>query len=257
MNLGADISWGGHLVVVLGGLVAGYVDAVAGGGGLITVPTLLAVGLPPHLALGTNKLQSSLGVVTAMLRYRAGRLVRLRDWRRAVLFTALGAALGNLVLQRLSPAALGWLIPGLLTAILVYTLATPALGERPARERVRPAVFQPVAGTVLGFHDGFFGPGTGAFWAMSLVSVAGLDLRRATAATKVMNATSNLTALALFATQGTVVLSVGLAMGAGQVVGSVLGSHQVMRRSPRFVRWFLVVMVGATAARLLWVQLRG
>lgn len=192
-----------------------------------------------------------------MVRYRAGKLVRLRDWRRAVLFTAAGAALGNLVLQRVSPAALGWLIPGLLAGILVYTLATPALGERPTRERVRPAVFQPAAGTVLGFHDGFFGPGTGAFWAMSLVGLAGLDLRRATAATKVMNLTSNLTALALFAMQGTVVITVGLAMGAGQIVGSILGSQQVVRRSPRFVRWFLVASVSATAARLLWVQLRG
>lgn len=257
MNLGGDISWAGHLVALAGGLLAGYVDAIAGGGGLITVPTLLAIGLPPHLALGTNKLQSTLGVATAMLRYRAGKLVRIRDWRRAVIFTAAGAALGNLVLQRLSPAALGWLIPVLLAAILVHTLATPSLGERPSRARVRPAVFQPAAGTVLGFHDGFFGPGTGAFWAMSLVSLAGLDLRRATAATKVMNFTSNLTALVLFATQGTVVLTVGLAMGAGQVVGSVLGSQQVVRRSPRFVRWFLVATVSATAARLLWVQLRG
>jgi uncharacterized membrane protein YfcA len=256
MNLGADISWARHLVALVGGLLAGYIDAIAGGGGLITVPTLLAVGLPPHLALGTNKLQSTLGVATALIRYRAVKLVRIRDWRRAVFFTAVGAALGNLVLQRVSPAALGWLIPGLLAAILVHTLATPALGERPSRERVRPAVFQPAAGTVLGFHDGFFGPGTGAFWAMSLVSLAGLDLRRATAATKVMNVTSNLTALVLFATQGTVVLTVGLAMGAGQIVGSILGSQQVVRRSPRFVRWFLVATVSATAVRLLWVQLR-
>jgi uncharacterized protein len=257
MDLSPPIPLTGHLIALLGGLLAGYVDAIAGGGGLITIPTLLAIGLPPHLALGTNKLQSTLGVATAMVRYRAGKLVRIRDWRRAVLFTVAGAALGNLVLQRVSPAALGWLIPCLLGAILVYTLATPALGERPSRQRVRPAVFQPAAGAVLGFHDGFFGPGTGAFWAMALVGLAGLDLRRATAATKVMNFTSNLTALALFAAQGTVVLTVGLAMGAGQVVGSYLGSQQVVRRSPRFVRWFLVVTVGATAVRLLWVQLRG
>jgi uncharacterized protein len=257
MELGGNISGAGHLVALVGGLVAGYVDAIAGGGGLITVPTLLAIGLPPHLALGTNKLQSTLGVATAMGRYRAGKLVRIRDWRRAVVFTAAGAALGNLALQRVSPAALGWLIPALLAAILIYTLATPALGERPSRERVRPAVFQPAAGTILGFHDGFFGPGTGAFWAMALVGLAGLDLRRATAATKVMNFTSNLAALALFATQGTVVLTVGLAMGAGQVVGSILGSRQVLRHSPRFVRWFLVATVSATTARLLWVQLRG
>lgn len=245
----------GHLIALLGGLLAGYVDAIAGGGGLITVPTLLAIGLPPHLALGTNKLQSTLGVATAMIRYRAGKLVRLRDWRRAVLFTALGAAAGNIFLRQVSPAALGWLVPVLLVVILVQTLMTPSLGERTTQERVKPAVLQPVAGTILGFHDGFFGPGTGAFWAMALVNLAGLDLRRATAATKVMNFTSNAVALALFATQGAVVLTVGLAMGAGQVAGSLLGSREVVRRSPKFVRWFLVASVAATTVRLIWVRL--
>ena len=257
MTLTHDISLAGHLAALAGGLLAGTIDAIAGGGGLITVPTLLAVGLPPHLALGTNKVQSTCGVATAMLRYRHGGLVRLRDWKLAIAFTALGAAAGSALIQRLSPGLLGWLIPALLVAILVWTLLSPDLGDRARPARVKPSVLQPAAGTVIGFHDGFFGPGTGTFWALTLVGLGGLDLRRATAATKVMNFTSNLVAAVLFVAAGQFVVSVALAMTAGQVVGSLVGAHLVLKRPPRFIRWVLVASVTATAARLLWRQFGG
>jgi hypothetical protein len=255
MLLETDITLLGHLAVLLAGVLAGFVDSIAGGGGLITVPALLAVGLPPHLALGTNKLASTLGVTTALRRYRTGGLVRIRHWLPAVACTATGAAAGTLLIQQLSADFLTWLIPVLLVVILAYTLASPDLGSRPARARLDRRLFQVLGGLALGFHDGFFGPGTGAFWAVALVTLAGLDLRRATAATKVMNATSNWTALVVFALGGNVVLTVGLAMGAGQMVGATLGSGQVLRRSPRFVRGFLIASVALTAARLLWERL--
>lgn len=246
-----DISLLGHLVALVAGIVAGFVDSIAGGGGLITVPALLAIGLPPHLALGTNKLGSTMGVLTALGRYRGGGLVRVRDWVPAVACTAAGAACGTLLIQRLSADFLGWLIPVLLFVILVYTLASPDLGSQPSRERLGRRLFQVIFGVGLGFHDGFFGPGTGAFWAMALVTLAGLDLRRATGATKVMNATSNVVALVFFALGGKVVLTVGLAMGAGQIIGATLGAQQVLRRPPGFVRWFLIGSVSLTLIRML------
>jgi len=252
MHWAADISLVGYLAVLAAGAFAGFVDSIAGGGGLITVPALLAVGLPSHLALGTNKLQSVLGVGTALRQYRGSGLVRVRQWRLGVACTFTGAAAGTLLIQRLSPAFLAWAIPVMLAAILIYTLASPDLGAKPARARVDRRALQVVGGLGLGFHDGFFGPGTGAFWALALVTLAGLDLRRATAATKVMNATSNLTALLFFTLGGNVVLSVGLAMGAGQILGSVLGARQVVRRPPAFVRWFLIGSVGLTLVKLLW-----
>jgi uncharacterized membrane protein YfcA len=169
-----------------------------------------------------------------------------------VVCTFLGAAAGTLLIQRLSPAFLSWAIPVLLLVILVYTLASRDLGARESRARLPRGVFQVGAGLVLGFHDGFFGPGTGAFWAVALVTLAGLDLRRATAATKVMNVTSNATALLFFALGGKVVVTVGLAMGAGQIIGSRLGAREVVRRSPGFVRWFLIGSVGLTLIKLLW-----
>lgn len=255
MNLDIDPSLAAHLAVLLAGALAGFVDSIAGGGGLITVPALLAVGLPPHLALGTNKLASSMGVLTALSRYRGGGLVRLRDWIPAIICTASGAAAGTLLIQRLDPGFLTWLIPVLLVVILTYTLASPNLGSQATAARVDRRVVQVLGGLVLGFHDGFFGPGTGAFWALVLVTLAGLDLRRATGATKVMNATSNVTALVFFLLGGKVVLSLGLAMGAGQVVGAILGSRQVMHRTPRFVRWFLVGSVALTTIKLVVEQL--
>jgi uncharacterized protein len=255
MLLSSDISLLGHLAALIAGLLAGFVDSIAGGGGLITVPALLAIGLPPHLALGTNKLGSTMGVVTALLRYRGGGLVRVRDWLPAVVCTALGAATGTLLIQRLSADFLGWLIPVLLLVILVHTLASPDLGAQPARERLNRRLFQVVFGLGLGFHDGFFGPGTGAFWALALVTLAGLDLRRATGATKVMNATSNIVALGFFLLGGKVVVTVGLAMGAGQILGATLGSHQVLRRPPGFIRWFLIGSVALTLGRLVWQRL--
>jgi uncharacterized membrane protein YfcA len=246
-----------HAFVLVAGAVAGFVDSIAGGGGLITVPALLMCGLPPHLALGTNKLASTMGVVTALLRYRTGGLVRLRHWLPGIACTAAGATTGTLLIQRLDPAFLDWLIPGLLVVILAYTLASPDLGAREAAARLDRRWVQVLAGLLLGFHDGFFGPGTGAFWALTLVTLAGLDLRRATAATKVMNATSNVAALTFFALGGKVVVTLGLAMGAGQILGATLGSHQVLRRTPRFVRWFLIGSVALTAARLVVERLTG
>jgi len=246
-----------HLVALLAGALAGFIDSIAGGGGLITVPALLAVGLPPHLALGTNKLGSTMGVLTALARYRRGGLVRLRHWVPAMACTAGGAAAGTLLIQRLDAAFLGWLVPVLLVVILLYTLLAPRAGDVETRARVGRVPFQIGAGLLLGFHDGFFGPGTGAFWAMALVALLGLDLRRATAATKVMNATSNVAALTFFLVGGKVAVTLGLVMGAGQMVGAALGSHQVLTRTPRFVRWCLAASVAVTAVRMVVHRLTG
>jgi len=252
-----DFSMWAHVAVLVAGALAGFVDSIAGGGGLITVPALLAVGLPPHLALGTNKFASAMGVTTALRQYRGGGLVRIRDWIPAVVCTFLGAASGTLLIQRLSGDFLEWLIPVLLVVILVYTLISPDLGSRPAQARMNRRLFMVLFGLLLGFHDGFFGPGTGAFWTLALVSLVGLDLRRATASTKVMNATSNITALVFFLIGGKVVFTLGLAMGLGQMVGATLGSREVMRRKPGFVRWFLIGSVALTAGRMVWERFLG
>lgn len=240
-------------LVVLAGGAAGFVDSIAGGGGMISLPALLAVGLPPHLALGTNKLQSSFGSLTASLRYRAAGIVRFRDMVPGIAATAVGAAGGALAVGAVDASLLRYLIPVLLLAILVFLLLRPRFGLVQAERRVAWLPFWIIAGLSLGFYDGFFGPGTGTFWAMGLVGFAGLDMRGATAHTKVANLTSNLISLAVFAVAGSVWLTVGLAMGAAEVLGALAGSRLVLRRGASFVR---AMTLGVTGLMIVYLVLR-
>lgn len=246
---------GALALLSLVGFAAGFVDSIAGGGGLLTVPALLAVGLPPHLALGTNKLQSSCGSLTAALSYRRSGLVRFRQIWAGILFTAIGAAIGTTVIQRLSPGFLSWLVPLLLGGIFVYMLLQPKVGETDRRERMRPTSFYAIVGPTNGFYDGFFGPGTGNFWTILMVTLLGYNLKKATAHTKVVNFTSNVVALTTFAIGGKVLLLPGLLMGAGQLVGAALGSRMVVRRHVGFIRTVFLAVVGATILKLLWPHL--
>ena len=235
------------------GFLAGFVDSIAGGGGIITVPALLAAGLPPHLALGTNKLQSSFGSSTAALHYASEGLVDFRETLVGVAFTAVGAAAGTIGIQHVSPALLQRAIPLLLLAVFIYVLFSPSVGGEDRKARLSQPAFYALFGLSIGFYDGFFGPGTGSFWALAFVAMQGLNLKSATAHTKVMNFTSNIVSLAFFALHGNVVLLPGLAMGAGEVLGALLGSKLVIVRGVRFVRVFFLAVVAATLARVVWM----
>jgi hypothetical protein len=246
-----SLTSGTYALLGAAGLLAGFIDSIAGGGGIITLPALLAAGLPPHLALGTNKLQSTFGSCTAMLHYRSEGLVSIRSTMLGVVYTFLGAAAGTIAIQRVSPGILRHVIPVLLLAIFVYVLLSPRVGSESRRARLRAPVFYLVFGLAIGFYDGFFGPGTGSFWAIAFVAMLGLDLKRATAHTKVMNFVSNATALAFFALGGNVLLLPGLVMGAGEVAGALAGSRLVIVRGVRFVRVFFLIVVALTLARLV------
>ncbi|MBI5017048.1 MAG: TSUP family transporter [Deltaproteobacteria bacterium] len=239
-------------ILFLTGLVAGLVDAVAGGGGLITLPVLLGLGLPPPYALGTNKLQSSFGSTSAVRHFARSGTIRLGDGAAGVAFTAAGAALGAWAVQRLDPALLRQAIPFLLATIALYTLVTPHFGFEDRRPRVQPGPFYSVFGLGLGFYDGFFGPGTGSFWVVALVAGLGLDLVRATGYAKLMNCTSNLISLGVFLAGGHVVLTAGLLMGSGQMIGARIGAGLVVTRGARFVRPLFLTMVLAVTAKLFY-----
>jgi uncharacterized membrane protein YfcA len=242
-----------YALLVPAAAVAGFVDSIAGGGGIITLPALLAAGLPPHLALGTNKLQSSFGSLTAMLRYRSAGLIRLRSLLPGIAATALGAALGALAVGALDATVLKVLIPLLLLVIVIFLALKPRFGMEEGSRRLPWLPFWIAGGLALGFYDGFFGPGTGTFWAIALVALAGLDMRGATAHTKVANFTSNIVSLVVFALAGTVILPLGLAMGAAQALGAWIGSHMVLKRGAGLVRGVLMTM---SACIVLYIVLR-
>jgi uncharacterized membrane protein YfcA len=236
--------------------VAGLIDSIAGGGGLITVPVLLGIGLPPQVALGTNKLQASFGSGSAMLHFVRAGTVRLGDCWGGILWTALGAALGVWAVQLLDTTLLKMLIPWLLAAIAVYTLCSPRLGAEDSHSRMRPAPFYLIFGLSIGFYDGFFGPGTGSFWTMALMLLLGCSMMRATATTKVMNFTSNFVALLFFLSVGQVRFVEGLVMGVGQFLGARVGSRLVITRGTAFIRPVFITMVLALVGRLIYLNFK-
>jgi uncharacterized protein len=242
-----------HLPLLFGtGLVAGFVDSIAGGGGLITVPVLLNFGLNPQDALGTNKLQASFGSGSATWHYAQARTVPLADCARGFALSFLGAALGALAVQAMDPSFLRRLIPLLLCAVAAYTLLKPRLGEQDLHPRMARGWFDLVFGLGLGFYDGFFGPGTGTFWTMAYMLGLGFNMTRATGYTKVMNFASNLSSLALFLAGGKVFFVAGLTMGIGQLLGARLGARMVIARGTKFIRPIFISMVLALTAKLIY-----
>ena len=234
------------------GLVAGFVDSIAGGGGLITLPVLLSFGLDPQHALGTNKLQATFGSGSAAWHYARAETVRLEDCTRGFVLTLAGAAMGTLAVRQLDPSFLRRAIPVLLIAVAIYALVKPRLGAEDLHPRMSRGAFDLIFGLVIGFYDGFFGPGTGTFWTMAFMLGLGFNMTRATGYAKVMNFGSNASSLALFLVGGNVGLAYGLTMGIGQVLGAKVGSGMVIARGTKFIRPVFISVVLALTLKLLY-----
>ncbi len=230
-------------LLFLTGIIAGLVDSITGGGGLITIPVLLGIGLPPQIALGTNKFQASFGSLTATMYHLRKKNIELHNAWTGIFSTLVGAALGAWAVQQLDANALGKMIPFMLMGILLYTFFVPKLGDLDTTPRVGRTPFFIVAGLALGFYDGFFGPGVGSFWAIAFVALLGFNLSRATGYTKLMNFTSNIISLAVFAIGGHVWFASGIAMGMGQIFGARIGSGLVIKRGATFIRPIFITMV--------------
>lgn len=250
------LAFGDYVIVILAGFAAGFVDSIAGGGGMISMPTLLTLGVPPHVALATNKLQSSLGTCFSTANYAQRGLVTRDGLGLGITVTAGAAFAGAWSISQLPADLLMLLIPWLLGAIFIYVLVSPRLGTVKRQARWSVSVFHLVFGAALGFYDGFFGPGTGSFWTLGYVVLLGYTLPHATGHTKVMNLTSNLASLAWFASHGLVAWGLGACMGLGNIAGAWTGSSLAIRRGAGFIRGFVLAVVGATIARLLWQTLR-
>lgn len=241
-----------YIVLFLAALLSGLIDAIAGGGGLISLPVLLTAGVPPQIALGTNKFQSSFGSFTASLYYWRKGLVDLREARLGIIFTFIGAAIGAWTVQQLQTDILNDVIPLLLFIIALYTILTPSLGHRQHTSRIGAGLFFVGAGTTFGFYDGFFGPGVGSFWAIAFVLLLGLDLQRATGYTKVMNCTSNVVSLVVFAIGGSIWFLHGTVMAVGQIIGARIGARLAVKKGIAMIRPLYIIVVLATIAKLLY-----
>lgn len=241
------------LLVFLGvaALLAGFIDAVAGGGGLITIPALLSTGIPPAAALATNKFQGSFGTAMATATFwRAGQ-IELRAMALPVACVFAGAAAGTMTVRMTGSGFMTTVIPVLLVAIAVYFLFSPRVGDVEAKARLSVPAFSLTIGLGIGFYDGFFGPGTGSFFALGCVALLGMNMRRATANTKLLNFTSNIVSLAVFALGGQIVWKAGLVMAVAQMAGAWAGSHAAIRFGARLVRPLLVLVCLGMTIRLV------
>lgn len=247
---------------MLAALLAGFIDAVVGGGGLITVPALmlaLPAGTPLPTLLGTNKVVAVTGATMAAGTFLRSGTLAWREMVGPVLASAIGASGGVWLTYRVHGDFLRPALLGLLVAMLAFTLLKPELGSLHAprfglNHQRGLAAFIALA---LGFYDGFFGPGTGSLLIFLFVAVLGFDFLRASALAKSVNWASNLTAMGLFVWQGSWLPSVALGMAAANGVGGYLGAHVALTRGSGWVRGLFIAVVGALILRLGWQVLRG
>ncbi|WP_084105044.1 TSUP family transporter [Demequina sp. NBRC 110056] len=243
-----EITWQLLAVLALVALVAGCLDTLAGGGGLLTVPALLLAGVPPLQALGTNKLQAPAG--TGMATYQVLRKhgVRWTDVRWPMLWAFLGSIAGSIAILFVSPDALEIVIPIVLALIAAYFLFVPKAHHPPAKPRMADPAYEATVVPAIGAYDGAFGPGTGSLFALSGVALRALPLRRATAVAKTLNFATNVASLIVFIIAGKVVWVIGGVMIVGQLIGAYIGSHILLRVNPLVLR-VLIVVVSVT---MLW-----
>jgi uncharacterized membrane protein YfcA len=239
------------LLLVLAAFVAGFIDSIAGGGGLITVPALLLAGFGPVEALGTNKLQGLFGAGSAAIAYAAKGHVDLRTQLPSAALACAGGGIGALLATVLPGDLLRIVMPFMLVAIALYFAFKPNMDDIDRSRRLSPFLFALVVVPLIGLYDGVFGPGTGSFFMLAFVALAGYGVLKATAHTKLLNFASNIGGFAIFALAGVVALKVGLLMGLAQFAGARLGATLAMRSGARLIKPLLVVTCVALAIRLL------
>lgn len=232
--------------------VAGFIDSIAGGGGLILIPALLFAGIPPQTTLGTNKFASVFGTGIATLNYIRNKMVVLRIAAFGVAFSLLGSFLGSRAILVFSDATVGKIIVFLLPVAVAITLV-PKKPRKAEVELPTPKLLLavPLICLCIGFYDGFFGPGTGSFLILAFYLLAGLDLVRASGTAKVFNLASGVAALLVFLRGGTVLFELGIPLALANVAGNYAGSALAIKRGSKIVRAFLVVSLSIAFVSLL------
>lgn len=237
-----SLTWQTLAILAVVALVAGFVDTLAGGGGLLTLPALMLAGLPPLVALGTNKLQSSFGTGMATYQVLRRRRVSWHDVRWPMLFAFLGSAAGSTAIQWADPDSLRFMIPVVLAVIAAYFLFVPRAHEPSAEPRLSSRRFQTVLVPAIGAYDGAFGPGTGSLFALAGVALRAKTLVESTAMAKTLNFATNFASLLVFLVVGHLVWLAGAVMIVGQLAGAYAASHVLFRVKPLVLRVLIVVM---------------
>ena len=237
-------------LLALAAFCAGLVDAIAGGGGLITLPSLLAAGLPPHLALGTNKGQAVFGAIASAVTFWRRKGIDVHRAPIAFACGFAGAILGALIQLALEPRVLRPVVLVLLVSAAVVVAWPRKVDPSKHRLSVHAALYGAIASLAIGTYDGFFGPGTGTLLIVAFVLIYGESLTRASGNAKVVNLASNLSAVSLFAYRGTILWRIALPMAAANALGAFVGTHLAVKNGDRFVRVVVLVVVAALVVKL-------
>ena len=232
--------------------IAGWVDVIAGGGGLLTIPALILVGVPPAAAVATNKLQGSFGTAIASVYFVRKGAVDLTKIKLPICMTLLGSLAGSWFILQIDATALALFLPVLLVATGLYFLLAPNIDNQQRKQKIPLIAFALIIAPLLGFYDGFFGPGTGSFMALALVLCCGHSLPLATAHAKILNFTSNISSLAYFIIYGDIIWLAGLAMIAGQILGAVAGAKLVLKNGSALIKPVIVIVCFAMSINILW-----
>ena len=222
--------------------LAGFIDAIAGGGGLLTVPALLWVGIPPLNALATNKLQGCFGTATASVNFWRKGLLPINQLKIPIVMTFFGAICGTWLVQNVSSDSLNAIIPWLLISFALFFAFSPRASNLDRQARLSISAFSLSTCSLIGLYDGFFGPGTGSFFMLAVILLLGFNITKATATTKLLNFTSNIGSLAFFALGGHVLWLTGLVMGMGQMIGAWLGSQLAIKHGAQVIKPSIVII---------------
>lgn len=237
-------------------IIAGVVDAIAGGGGLITVPCLLLVGLPPMSVLGTNRLQAVIGELTTSVMFLRSKQFPGKGLGLGLMCTSVGAVIGTLAVGVMDKETLEQLLPVLMVGITFYSIFAKKVKAAEATTAIfSNARFMIICGLLIGFYNGFFGPGTGSFWMLAFVTLLGYTIKQATMATKPLNLIGNVISLILFILLGQVDYQLGFVMGAGQIIGSIIGSKCVISFGNRLVRPVFISVTLIMTSKLIYENL--
>ena len=240
------------VILMAAGFIGGFIDAIAGGGGLICLPALMAVGVPAHAALATNKLQGSFGTLTATLNFIKKGYIDYKEVFLGIVFTFLGTIIGTTLVLFIDAKFLNYIIPVLLIGMVVYTVFSPNLGEIEREARLSKKAFFIIFGLTLGFYDGFFGPGTGSFWIFAFIGLLGVSMKKAVANKTILNFTSNFVALVIFIMGGEVIWLIGILMGLAQIAGGYVGSVFVIKKDVKYIKSIFLVMVMVTILKIVY-----
>lgn len=240
------------IFICLAGFLGAMVDAIVGGGGLITIPALLATGIPTHLALGTNKFAASMGTISSAHQYYKDGEVSLKLMKYVLPFSLIGSAIGVISVLAVDPEFLKGFIIVMVLGIGLYTTFKKNLGLHNTHVKFtkKKIAYAIVLALGLGFYDGFFGPGTGSFIIFGLIGIFGFDFKKASANSKLMNFTSNFTALVLFLLNGQIMFKIGIPMAISMAIGGRIGAKLAVKNGAKFIKPVFIIVSFALVIKM-------